>query len=532
MSYVKTKVIDGNKYEYKITSYRDKVTKKVKSTSEYLGIRQKDGSICKKKDLPKFKPEDKNKTTNTVNAMDYGHIYMLETFARQSKLKESLEVIFGVEYAQDILSLVFFSIIEAKALHLYAIWRESCECDFLSELSSQRISELLRMIAKNSRKIQDFFAFFAHANGPISGVWLDITSISSYSKNNSFLEYGYNRDQEAIPQVNIGVLMSFPTHLPILYEIYPGSLNDVSTLHNIVLKTGTLNIPINTWVMDRGFFSAANINHMIKKGLNFIIGLPGQPKEYSRLIQTPMPFLADNVFKSGDKLFSFVEEKCNIGSHILRAVIYFQQHKYTTEYNALLTHVLMLEEQLMNAAITSSEELELWLDNHHKFKNLAQCLLFNFIENKIIIKRNQSHIMFLMNGKGKFILVSNSFTLTPQALLEQYKDKDRVEKIFHSLKNEIDSNRFKTHSSESMHGKMFINFSSLILRTFMLNKINAAKSNNIKEFAKIKQMTTQGILIDLRKIRRQLISDSSFIITEITARQRLLFKAFNVPLPS
>ena len=33
----------------------------------------------------------------------------------------------------------------------------------------------------------------------------------------------------------------------------------------------------------------------------------------------------------------------------------------------------------------------------------------------------------------------------------------------------------------------------------MLTKINAAKSNNLKEFAKIKQMTTQVISIDLCK---------------------------------
>ncbi|GAI85050.1 unnamed protein product, partial [marine sediment metagenome] len=39
----------------------------------------------------------------------------------------------------------------------------------------------------------------------------DITSFSSYAKNLDFLEWGYNRDREKLPQINFGVIYGEPS---------------------------------------------------------------------------------------------------------------------------------------------------------------------------------------------------------------------------------------------------------------------------------------------------------------------------------
>lgn len=51
----------------------------------------------------------------------------------------------------------------------------------------------------------------------------DVTSISSYSKNISELEWGYNRDKERLPQINMGMYYGEESRLPLYYRIYPGS---------------------------------------------------------------------------------------------------------------------------------------------------------------------------------------------------------------------------------------------------------------------------------------------------------------------
>ncbi|MGI6680869.1 MAG: hypothetical protein ACOX3T_05230 [Bdellovibrionota bacterium] len=56
--------------------------------------------------------------------------------------------------------------------------------------------------------------------------YYDVTSISSYSKKISILEFGYNRDMDKLPQINIGICYGSTTKLPLFYQVYNGSITD------------------------------------------------------------------------------------------------------------------------------------------------------------------------------------------------------------------------------------------------------------------------------------------------------------------
>jgi len=58
----------------------------------------------------------------------------------------------------------------------------------------------------------------------------DLTSISSYANGIDMVEWGYNRDRESLPQINLGVIYGEPSALPLFYSLYPGSIHDVTTL--------------------------------------------------------------------------------------------------------------------------------------------------------------------------------------------------------------------------------------------------------------------------------------------------------------
>ena len=59
---------------------------------------------------------------------------------------------------------------------------------------------------------------------------MDITSVSSYSELNEFVSYGYNRDREKLPQVNLLMVSGHTSHLPLFFRTMPGSIHDVSTM--------------------------------------------------------------------------------------------------------------------------------------------------------------------------------------------------------------------------------------------------------------------------------------------------------------
>jgi transposase len=101
---------------------------------------------------------------------------------------------------------------------------------------------------------------------------LDITSISSYSKQNHYVRYGYNRDGESLPQINLCLLQGQTSKLPLYYESLNGSLKDVSALENVLKTLSWLNITNIHPVMDKGFYSEYNVDKLFEHGFLFTVG--------------------------------------------------------------------------------------------------------------------------------------------------------------------------------------------------------------------------------------------------------------------
>jgi transposase len=64
-----------------------------------------------------------------------------------------------------------------------------------------------------------------------------------YAELIDYVEWGYNRDEERLPQINFGVFYyAEQAQLPLHYQLYPGSLPDVTTLKNILTYLESLSI--------------------------------------------------------------------------------------------------------------------------------------------------------------------------------------------------------------------------------------------------------------------------------------------------
>ena len=117
-------------------------------------------------------------------------------------------------------------------------WIRETECLPVGSMSSQRISELLSDLTNNEREA--FYQAWCQLRSEQEYLALDITSISSYSELIDDVEWGYNRDHEPLPQINLCMLMGEKSKLPIYQTIYSGSLKDVSTLNTTLSKIDAL----------------------------------------------------------------------------------------------------------------------------------------------------------------------------------------------------------------------------------------------------------------------------------------------------
>jgi transposase len=86
------------------------------------------------------------------------------------------------------------------------------------------------------------------------------------------------------------------------------------------------------------------------------------------------------------------------------------------------------------------------------------------------IVRNTKALSQRIATMGATLMLTNHPELDHVKILELYRRKDYLEKIFDVLKNEFDGKRLRGHSKDVINGRLFIKFISLILYSALANK--------------------------------------------------------------
>jgi transposase len=135
----------------------------------------------------------------------------------------------------------------------FKFWQYETDNVFKKEFSSQRISDLLLSITEDERI--NFYLNWAENVRTIEYLALDCTSISSYSQLIGDVNWGYNRDGEKLPQVNLCLLTGEISRIPVFPMLYDGSIKDVSTLTSMLAMSSRLPLNKLSIVTDKGFSS-------------------------------------------------------------------------------------------------------------------------------------------------------------------------------------------------------------------------------------------------------------------------------------
>lgn len=128
----------------------------------------------------------------------------------RTSLRSVLRKVFGKDAAEKKLCLAYYEICDGKAFSYAEDWADERSWD--SDLSSQGICWLLASISEE--RIDGFVRAWMERNNKSRGLLFDVTSVSSYDRNNAYTEHGYNRDHEKLEQINIGLLSSYGSLVP------------------------------------------------------------------------------------------------------------------------------------------------------------------------------------------------------------------------------------------------------------------------------------------------------------------------------
>jgi transposase len=278
---------NGIEYWYEETPYYDKEKKQIRHKSKYLG-RNVDGQPVRMRSAPdEVKAKTKTKKTAPIkSSFDYGPIFVLQSIMKELNLDRYLEALLLPSEVSMVRALAFNRIIRPTAMKNVESWYEGTTLALESpqiDLAGQRVSELLGRLGESN--IPDrFMSQLIEGTGTKSTLIYDITSLSSYSQLINLLEYGYNRDGEPLPQINLSLILDKDKGIPVMYDIFPGSISDVSTLSGTLKKIKAHGIQNYVAVMDRGFFSLSNLKELMRDKISFIMAAKLQLNDLKQLM--------------------------------------------------------------------------------------------------------------------------------------------------------------------------------------------------------------------------------------------------------
>ena len=383
---------------------------------------------------------------------DYGTMYFLRGIGEAIGVIDVLRAAIPDRW-EDVFFLACYLISSDKPFMYCDDWASTNEGPCVSRLSSQRVSDLLAAFGCAERA-----AFYKEWYRHIRAreyVALDITSVSSYSEQITECEWGYNRDGENLPQVNICMLFGEETKLPVYQTTYSGSLRDVSTLDATVLEFEALTGGVDvTLVMDKGFFSAKNIGLLLgsdkRRAYRFIVAVPftsNFAKEQVRSERKDIDKISNVVFTAGQPIRGVHKLRAWPGGHKLHTHIFFNPEKETKDRNELYGYVARLKSEAErdpeNAKLQSEYNKYLIV---RKSGRTAEGVTVNIREEVVASE---------LETAGWFILISN-YVDNAQIAHDIYRAKDVVEKSFLKYKNNLGLGRLRVHGDERMQNKRIL----------------------------------------------------------------------------
>jgi transposase len=437
---------------------------------------------------------------------DYGNIFALTRIAKEIGLAQILEKCFPSKWA-NVLTAAFYMLCEGNVMMYLEDWFDVTDVSFARVMDDRRCSEMFASISYEER--MSFFEEWVRVRQEQEYIAYDVTSISTYSSSIDIAEWGYNRDQESLPQVNLGMYFGTTSQLPVYYTIYSGSITDKSYLVFMLENTSRLGINKVCFVMDRGFVTEDNITYMAEKGYPFIVPFPLDRVEAADILNAH----GQSIRKAVNRISEFDIYGASFdyelyGVH-MKVHVFFDPEKQNLDEKELYARIARLSKELEK--MSNAKRVSRRYTNFFTVEEEKSGINFGIDNNKIDEKLKKA---------GYFILLTTEQSCSPKTLIRIYRGRDVIEKNFDQLKNGLDFRRLRTHIGKTTDGKIFVGFLALILRSCLLSKVKAQ--------AETERMTLNKILIELKKIKIITMNDMSKIITPLTKMQKNILSALAI----
>ena len=317
----------------------------------------------------------------------------------------------------------------------------------------------------------------------------DSTSISSRSETLRQVKYGKNKDDDHLPQINLALVFGEESKLPFYYRKLAGNVPDVKTIQELLRELDVLGYEKIKLVMDRGYYSAENINALFKKHLKFLCGTSSAlsfAKDFIREIGSKKDhyeYYNSNLigsrkdhyeyYNSNLELYVFTktiawdyeQERPYKGDVVkeerrMYLHLYFNPDKFSDDGKAFNRRLDTLKNELLSGHRVPEHEKD-----YRKYFEIKETP-----KKGISLTVKQDAVDAAHERYGFFVLISNEVK-DPVTALSLYRMRDVVEKAFWNVKERLNLRRTMTSSESSLEGKLFVEFVALIYLSYIQKKM-------------------------------------------------------------
>lgn len=516
----------GITYVYDSVSYWDREKQQPRSKRKLIGkLDPVTGDIVptdgrgKRRSLKYLENPAKRGSVPVVHTerLFYGATYLFDQIGSVTGVTADLKACFPSTYKQ-ILSIAYYLILEDHTpLFRFKKWAKLHRHPYGEDIPSQRSSELFQSITEEAK--MQFFRLQGKRRVEKEYWAYDSTSISSYSETMKQVKYGKNKDGEHLPQINLALLFGEKSGLPFYYRKLAGNIPDVKTIRELdVLGYEKIKL-----VMDRGYYSADNINAMYREHMKFLCGTSSSLKfarDYIREIAAKKD--SYEYYNSELELYVFSktiawdykQERPYKGDTIkaerrMYLHLYFNPDKFSDDGKAFNRRLDSLKEELFTGKRIPEHEKE-----YRKYFEVKETP-----KRGISLSYKQDAIDKARERYGFFVLISNEVK-DPVTALQLYRMRDVIEKAFWNVKERLNLRRTLTSSESSLEGKLFVEFVALIYLSYI--------KKQMEEKGLFSRYTMHELLDELDVIECFTEPGKALIQGEVLKKQEQLYRDLGV----
>ena len=422
----------------------------------------------------------------------------------------------GVDLVHLIEALICYRLTENQSISRASEWinrPDALEQFSLCAFEERTLFRALEVVGANYEEIIHLLqgTIFSQYEFPHTDVNLDWTSFVLWGDKASMGAYGYSRAHRPDKkQITVGLSqLRAPMNIPVGLTIQAGNVNDQTHFKKTFLQICGKLEENSRVVFDKGGQSKDNLDLVLAHKMKYLS--------------------AKKLNTSDDKrIKKFVKSKDNCVDPIRG--VYGEIIEFPSRYDYFFFSEQLKRDQIEAKLRLAERQLAEAKEIQHAFskgKSLPKRFLINnpLVDVKYTYQTKLTHLTDVQARKlvqtaaitgreGFFCLVSNE-KLTLEEALKIYRMKDSIEKIFQSLKNDIDIKPLRVWTTKSLCGAILIGFLAQLIISLM--RYDFEQLNHVApKFIKISLMNlTVTIEMTMAKAKRRIFSNFDSINTLI-----------------